>query len=300
MYFGFGEIAALATAVSWAGSCQVHTLVVRQVGTLSMLVARVPLFVCFMALISFVSQTSTNTPVDGLIFISVSACMVIVAGDLLLYYACVTIGPRLAVLILSMSSCFTAIAGYVFLGETIGIIGIAGILTAIGGVAFVTLESGENISSDLAFISPSQKKKGFAAAWCAALALSAGFLFLKMGLLAGISPIWSSFLRIAIGGAIIWCIALARQQLLSTLRTTWTNLSIVKVLFFACCISAIGNVLAPVAMYYTETGIAATLIGLQPVIIIPISALIDRTIPSPRAIIGTLIAFAGIAMIFLR
>ena len=180
MYLGFGEMAALTTAVSWAGSCQVHTLVGRQIGSFSMLVARVPLFLCCMALISFVSDTSTNTPIDALLFIGISAFMGIVAGDLLIYYACVTIGPRLAVLIQSLSSCLTAIAGYYLFGETIEIIGIAGILTAISGVAFVTLEGGVKVSSDLAFISLSQKRKGLAAAWCAALALSASFLFLKM------------------------------------------------------------------------------------------------------------------------
>ena len=300
MYFGLGEIAALTTAASWAGSCQMHTMVGRRIGSSNMIVARAPLFLGFLAPVALVSGTSTATPLDALLFLAISAFMGMAVCDQLFYYACVTIGPRLAVLILSLSSCLTAAAGYCFLGETIGFMGAAGILAATCGIFFVMMEGGVHASSDLAFISRQQKLRGFVAACIAALAMSASFFFLKMGLRAGISPIWSSCLRIAMGGAVIWATALARRQLFSALRATWTNWPVMKMLLLACCVSTIGNVLAPVAMYYTETGIAATLIGLQPIAIIPITALADRTIPSLRAIIGTTIAFCGTALIFLR
>ena len=300
MHFGIGETAALTTALSWAGSCQAHTMAGRQIGAYTMIVARVPLLVSCVALIVFASGVSTHTPGESLLFLGISAFMGIVMCDPLLYYAAVSIGPRLAVLIQSLSSCITAIAGYYFLGENIGITGSAGILAATAGVAFVMMEGGVRASADLAFLSPARKTRGLLAACAAALALSASFFFLKMGLRTGISPIWGGFLRIAMGGAMIWFAALLRRQLYSTLRAVWTKWPVMKLLLLACCISTVGNVLAPVAMHYTETGIAATLIGLQPIVIIPITALIDRTIPSLRAIVGTIIAFAGTAMIFLR
>jgi drug/metabolite transporter (DMT)-like permease len=300
MYFGFGETAALVTAASWAGSCQAHTIVGRRIGSYAMIVARVPIFSGCVALVALVSGTSTSMSPDALLFIGVSAFMGLVAGDQLIYYACVTIGPRLAVLIQSLSACVTAVAGYYCLGEVIGMTGIAGILAATGGVVFVMLEGGVKASSDLAFISPGQKMKGFAAAWASAFALSASFVFLKLGLLTGVSPIWCSFVRTVMGGGMLWGIALGQRRLCGSLRMVWTSRPILKLLVFAGCVSSIGNIAAPVAMQYTETGIAATLIGLQPIAIIPITALIDRTIPSTHAIIGTVIAFIGTAMIFLR
>jgi len=277
-----------------------HTIVGRRIGAYNMIVARVPLLLGCVALIALISGVSTHTPAPALFFLSISAFMGIVVCDPLLYHACVIIGPRLGVLIQSLSSCLTAIAGYCFLGENVGFLGTAGILTATAGVAFVMMEGGVRASSDLAFLSPAQKAKGFAAACAAAIGLAASFFFLKMGLRAGISPIWGGFLRIAIGGAMIWCAALARRRLCGTLRAVWTNWPVMKLLLCACGVSTIGNILSPVAMQYTETGIAATLIGLQPIAIIPIAALLDRTRPSLRALTGTVVAFAGTAMIFLR
>jgi drug/metabolite transporter (DMT)-like permease len=300
MYFGFGELAALATAVSWAGSAQAHTMVGRRIGSYRMIVARAPLFFACAALVSLAGGVSTATPAEAVMFFAISAFMGMVVSDQLIYYACVTIGPRLSILIQSLSSCLTALAGYCFLGEIIGLVGTAGILVTTGGVAFVMLEGGVKASSDLAFVSPALKRKGLAAALISAVAMSASFFFLKMGLRTGINPIWTSCLRIALGGGMIWCIALAQGQLCGALRAVWTNWSLMKMLLLAAWISTIGNVLAPLSMAYTETGITATLIGLQPIAMIPITALLDRTIPSVRAVIGTIIAFAGTTLIFLR
>jgi drug/metabolite transporter (DMT)-like permease len=54
-----------------------------------------------------------------------------------------------------------------------------------------------------------------------------------------------------------------------------------------------------VAIQLTRVGIAATLMALPPVILIPLGYLIYRERVSRRGIIGTLIAFVGVAIIFL-
>ena len=51
---------------------------------------------------------------------------------------------------------------------------------------------------------------------------------------------------------------------------------------------------------YTDAGVAAILIAMQPIFIIPIVAVMERRLPSLRMVLGTLISFAGVALVCLR
>jgi len=62
----------------------------------------------------------------------------------------------------------------------------------------------------------------------------------------------------------------------------------------------VGVWLSLVAIGATKTGIAATLIGLEPIFIIPVAAMVERRWPTPRAIAGAGIAFVGTALLCLR
>ena len=62
----------------------------------------------------------------------------------------------------------------------------------------------------------------------------------------------------------------------------------------------LGVWLANVSVKYTQTGIASTLLATVPILVIPMVVIVHKTKPSTRAIIGTVIAFLGIAVIFLR
>ncbi len=298
-YFGLGEIAALITAASWAGSCQVHTMIGRRIGAVALTAARIPLFLAAMGTVCLIMGVDTSWSPGALTLLAVSALAGFAISDPLLYTAAVMIGPRLALLVQSLSACLTAILGYFFLGETVGLLGAAGIVTASFGVAFVLMEGGFK-GADTSGCSPRQFRQGVTLAFIAALALAAGFLLLKQALLLGIQPTWAAFLRIGFGGIFIWSGSLLRGKLLEFLRSAWTSWSIVRLMILGCSVSTVGNFLAPYAMQLTQTGIAATLIGLQPVLIIFLTSFVDRKPPTARAIIGTLIAFSGTAMIFLR
>jgi drug/metabolite transporter (DMT)-like permease len=55
-----------------------------------------------------------------------------------------------------------------------------------------------------------------------------------------------------------------------------------------------------VAMQFTPAGIAATIMGLQPIWVIITSSLWERRLPSFRIVLGSLIAFSGTALVCLR
>lgn len=297
---GIGEAAGLATSISWAASCQVHTAASRILGGLNVTAARVPLYLAGIGLAAFLSGAEVSLPAGAAVFIILSGLTGIALCDPLLYSASVVIGPRLALLIQSLSACLTAVLGHLFLGESINLVGWFGIVTASGGVAFVLMEGGMKSGADLSGLSRAQFWRGLFQAFLSATGLAVSFLLLKQALLLGMHPVWASFVRMSVGGAILWVMVLLRGELVAVMRRAWTSWPILRLLLLGCCVSTFGNCLAPVAMKYTQAGIAATLIGLQPVMIIIITALADRKPPTFRAVVGTLIAFSGTAMIFLR
>ena len=54
-----------------------------------------------------------------------------------------------------------------------------------------------------------------------------------------------------------------------------------------------------IAVKYTETGVAATLMALAPVFIIPPAILIQKERVSTRAVLGAIVAVTGSALLFL-
>lgn len=302
MLVGLGEMAGLATAVSWAISCQIHTMIGRRVGAASVTVIRVPLFVAAVALVAFAFGADTATPAGAAFFLSCSALAGIAIADPVFYVACVAIGPRLTLLIqASFTSCLTALLGYIFLGENIGLTGIAGILITTAGVAFVLLEGGTPAAtSGVGNLTREQLWRGSVLAFIAALALAVSYLCMKQGLREGIDPLWGAVVRVASGGAFLWAGVALRGRLFAVLRRGWSSRGIPLMLVYGCAVSTVGNCLAVVAMHHVESGVVATLVGLQPIAIIPVIAVVERKYPTARALVGTFIAFAGMALLFLR
>ena len=300
MNIGLGELAALITSASWAGSCQLHTMAGRMIGAFGVVVARVPLFVSALAVIVWLTGASIESSRAAFLFVVLSGIVGPGVADTLLYRSSMIVGPRLAVLLISLSACMTALLGDIFLGESINMTGWIGILVASAGVAFVLVEGGIHHGTDFPGLSIRQILSGIGSGFIAAVAIALSYLLLKQGLKEGIDPVWAACLRMAVGGGSIWLLALARGQFFQIMRGTWSSWRVMRVLLLACAVSTVGNCLAPVAFSLAPAGIVATLIGLQPIMIIIAVALFDRKIPSGHAIIGTFVAVGGTALIFLR
>lgn len=298
--FGVGEAAGIITAVSWALSCQVHTMAGRVIGSGGVSVARVPLYVSTVGVVALLTASNYYIPPEALLLLACSAAMGITVGDPAFYGACLALGPRLALLLQSLSSTIAAILGWFFLDEHIGFTGAAGILITTSGVAFVLMEGGFKSNTELGSLPRAALLRGLGMGFLSASALAFSFILVKKALLLSIDPVWAAFVRMGIGGSLIWIVAMMRGVFLPIMRQAWTNRYTIRLLVYGALVSVVGNSLMPVAMKYTETGIATTLVGLQPILIIPIVAVVDKKRPSARAIIGTGIAFCGSAILFLR
>ncbi|HEU6436307.1 MAG TPA: DMT family transporter [Nitratidesulfovibrio sp.] len=314
--FGTGELAALSTAALWAVSCQIHAILSRRLGAHTLILLRLPICILMFgawwgASVLFFGggiMVPGAAPAGGpsplaLTALALSGVFGVALCDLLFYSGVVLVGARVALLVQSLSTVITAVLGYIFLGETIGPMGIAGILIATGGVAWVVGDAG-TVPEGAAPLSRAVRLRGVGLAFASALALSGGMVLSKQGLAEGVDPLFAALLRMVVAMGVFWPTAILTGRLrpaLNAVRGGGQNRRNFRLLLMASFIGPVVGVwLSLVAIGATQTGIAATLIGLEPIFIIPVAALVERRWPTPRAIAGAGIAFAGMALLCLR
>ncbi len=295
-----GEIAALATATVWAVSCQLHASATRILGVPGVTLLRLPYGIALLGVMCLIMGVPAVFDPQIIMFLLCSAFFGVALCDTSFYRAVQIIGPRLGTLLQSMSACITAILGYLVLGEQIGVIGALGIGVAVFGVFFVLADGGNLTVTYKGQLSARELLAGAGMALFSALTLAISFILLKQAMLLGSSALWAAFLRLIFGGVMLLVFYSSRGWLhniwstFATSKRSWLYLGI------GGLFSNFGIWMSGVAVQNTEAGIAATIIALEPVIIIPINAAFEKRMPSARAIAGTIIAFGGIAILFMR
>jgi drug/metabolite transporter (DMT)-like permease len=114
-----------------------------------------------------------------------------------------------------------------------------------------------------------------------------------------LDPLTATLVRMIAAAVAIWLIAGLRGSAGAALRSTrdWR----------AMCAASLGTLLAPfagvwlslVSVALTETGIGATMMATGPIILLPLVRLIYGERIGWSAILGTVVAFAGVAVLFL-
>ena len=244
---GFGVFLAIATAFSWALGCVVHTTASRVVGIPAVMLIRQPLASVVLGIFCLVMGDLWLPSLHLFWLAAASGVFGIIIGDACQYAGALTIGLRPAQVCQSLSSCFTALFGSIYLNEYIGLQGWLGMFVATCGVILVVLSEQRDAHNPP--VSSKQRNKGVIISLLAAVFVALGIVFSKLGCLFGPA-----------GG--IW--------------------------------------LSCVALDYLPAAVAAMLIGLQPIALLIITGIMERRIPAPNSIIGSIIACTGAAILLLR
>ena len=225
--------------------------------------------------------------------LSLSGIVGLFLGDLLLFQSFVWMGPRLTMLVYTISPALTAILAWFCLGETIGWMGLAGMMVTVAGVSWTLMEKRDGPSGR--FHLPS-----VAFTLLAALGQSAGLILAKAALNTGISSLYATLWRMiaALGTAALFAalFRFARPHR----HAGWKGAAALALLGGAVFGPFLGVWLSQVAIKYTATGIASTILSTTPIFLIPVAAVVERERTTPRAVIGAVVAVAGVALLFLR
>jgi drug/metabolite transporter (DMT)-like permease len=293
----YGELAGLATAVFWTVTALSFEVAGKRVGTLSLNLIR--LFMGFVFLSMFLA-VSRGTPVPAgatahnWIWLSISGVIGFTMGDLLLFKGFILIGARVSMLIMALVPPITALIGWIVMGETLTPANILGMALVLTGISMVILERSPG-GGQVAFSHP---LRGILAASGGAVGQAVGLVLSKYGM-RGYDAFAATQVRIIAG--------LAGFLVVVTAMGFWGRIKLALRDGKAMGTMSLGAFFGPflgvsfslIAVKYTTTGVAATLMALVPVLIIAPSVVLFREKVTIREIAGALIAVAGVSVLFL-
>ncbi|MDX3646293.1 DMT family transporter, partial [Streptomyces sp. MB09-02B] len=127
-----------------------------------------------------------------------------------------------------------------------------------------------------------------------ALLWGSGFLWIKLALHHGLSPLQITVARCALGAAVLLVLALAARQRLPRDRRTWTHLLVAA---FFC--NALPFALFAIGEQTVDSGTAGVLNATTPLwaLLLGLALGTDRPL-SPARLTGLLLGFTGILLIF--
>jgi drug/metabolite transporter (DMT)-like permease len=108
----------------------------------------------------------------------------------------------------------------------------------------------------------------------------------------------ASLMRLTTASVVIWLWALIQGQVGPTVEGLRNKRARWAIVGGTLTGPFMGMTFSLVAVQFTHVGIASTLMALSPVFLLPLSRWIFKERISQRAIVGTVVAMVGVAMIF--
>ncbi len=295
-----GELLALVTVLCWTISVQFFEAASKRVGSTPVNIIRITtaliLFSIYLA-IKNGSLIPLDFPLRAWLFLGMSGIIGFFLGDICLFKALVELGPRLALLIFSLSAPMAAILGWTFLDETYLPLQWAGMLVTLTGVSMVILERNKpgRIQDNRARRTASLKGVLFGTG--AMLGQAGGYVMSKTGMQ---TP--DGFLDAFAATQIRAIAAFVCFAIFFTVTRRWVYVRTAIRDTRALAMTAAGSVIGPfigvslslMVLQYLTAGVASTFLSMTPVCIIPFSIYIHKERVSLRAFAGALIAVAGI------
>jgi len=292
-----GELSALLTAFLWSGTSIAFSAASEKTGSLQLNINRMLLASLLLLSTILIMNFSFDLSSSQVKNLGISGVIGLVIGDSFLFKGYQLIGARISMLLMALSPAMTALLAYFFLGETLTLIGLLGMLITLSGIALVVLQRKTD---------PTSKYKmsavGLFYGFMGALGQSGGLIFAKLAFdESGINGFVATFVRISSAILLLFPVALLLRRYKDPVKLYRKNKSALRA-------TVIGTILGPylgitfslIAIANTKVGIAATLMSTMPIIMLPLMKYIYKEKISWRSIAGAVLTVLGVAVIFLR
>ncbi|MEI7982592.1 MAG: DMT family transporter [Bacteroidota bacterium] len=298
-----GELAALLTAVFWTITALAFEAASRKLGSMVVNLLRLIVGFCFLTIFIYFYRGSF-LPLDASprtwFYLSLSGLIGFVFGDLCLFQAFVLIGARVSMLMMALAPPLTALIGWIILGETLRTVSWIGMALTLSGIALVVLK--KKVPDETGTEFPKMKFNypvwGILLGFGGALGQAGGLVLSKFGM-KDYDTFAATQIRVIAGIAgfsLLFFIYRIWKEAFRGLTYRKPMLQLTLGAFFG---PFLGVSFSLISIKYADTGIAATIMALVPVLIIPPSILIYKEKVTPREILGALLAVSGVAIFFL-
>ena len=296
-----GEIASLFTAFCWSLSA----IGFSRAGLLfsSQVVNRVRVTLAVMALllinlVLYGQIIPLNAGISRWSWLVVSGIVGLALGDAFLFRSYQLVGPRIGLLLLSLAPVFGAIFAWILFGEGLTVLQLVGILITLVGIGWVvmTRPAGEENEPPARLSS-----RGILFGVIAAMGQAGGLVLSKQGMVGDFPPFAGTLIRMIAAIVFLWTMAIFQKQVGETFTSIRAHPSAFGWSAFGAFFGPVIGVSASLlAIQHAEIGVASTLMALPPVFMLPISYFVFKEKFSWQAVAGTLLAVAGVALLFLH
>jgi drug/metabolite transporter (DMT)-like permease len=301
-----GAVAALATAVSWTITAIAFEYAGKRIGAFALNFLRLVLGSVFLGLYLLATRGSFF-PLDASAgtwaWLSASGIVGLVVGDLLLFQAFIAIGSRVSMLVYASAPALTAVLGFGILGERLAGLALLGMALTLAGIAIVVLGRGEGADAaecpeGKADCAPRAKRlRGLLYAFGGALGQAGGLILSKIGA-GSMDPFAGTQIRVSaavVGFAVVLAVSGAWRGTLRALKDRKALASLGLGSFFG---PFLGVSLSLLAVQSTKAGVAAAIMSIIPILIIAPSALFYKERVGSRDVLGSVVAVAGVFVLF--
>jgi len=298
-----GELIAITTVLCWTVSVQFFEAASKRVGATPVNIIRITTALILFGTFLFFKNgmlVPLDFPLRAWIFLSLSGMIGFFLGDICLFKALVELGPRIALLIFSLSAPVAALIGWAFLSETYVIHQWAGMLVTLAGVGLVIFEKKQPENSPRKSGQLRERAitlKGILFGIGAMLGQATGYVLSKAGM-----QTETGYLDAFAATQIRALSAFVCFILFFTLTREWHRVVTAIKDTRALMLTATGALIGPfigvslslMVLHYLSTGVASTFLSMTPVCILPFSIFLHKEHVSIRAFGGAFIAVGGI------
>jgi len=298
-----GELAALLTAVFWTVTALSFEAASRRIGSMVVNIWRLIIGFTFLTIFVYFYRGSL-LPLDATprawFYLTLSGLIGFVFGDLCLFQAFVVVGARISMLMMALAPPMTAFIGWMVLGETLSWKSWVGMILTMAGIALVVLKrhTAEESNGGRRKVKFNYPLWGILLGLGGALGQAAGLVFSKVGM-QGYDSFASTQIRVIAGitgFSLLFFIMRLWKDAFRALTYRKPMLQLTLGAFFG---PFLGVSFSLIAIKYADTGIAATIMALVPVLIIPPSMIIYKEKVTLKEAAGAILAVGGVAMFFL-
>jgi drug/metabolite transporter (DMT)-like permease len=297
-----GEFAALLTAFFWTCTALAFTGAGKRIGSLSVNYWRLIvgiIFLCSFTFIRFGSFFPHDIDLKGWLWLALSGFIGVFLGDLFLFKAFTIVGPRIALLLMSLAPALAAFISWFALNETLDLFDFIGMAVTTAGIALVILTKPKNSNGEKNNFKLRHNVKGIVFALLGAIGQATGLVISKIGLQSTSNPFYATQIRLyagILGFAILITYLRRWKPIIASLK----DIKAVGILSVGAFFGPfLGISFSLLAIQYANPGIVQTITSITPVLIIPFSVWFFKEKITLREVLGAVIAVGGISLFFI-
>jgi len=294
----WGELAAMGTAVLWTLSTLAWTSAGKHLGATAVCFVRLLLACALMAGYGGLVRGSwwpSHASAERWLVLGASGVAGFFLADLLVFKAFLLIGPRLTLLLQSLTPPLAAQFSWLVLGERLSAWQWLAMGVTLAGVVWVVLERPDGSADEH---DVRRMARGIALAVLGAAVAAVALVLAKQGL-GDYDVADATFIRL-LGGVAGFVILITADRRWPSVAAVRSHPRAVAIVLFGTLVGpCLGVILYMISLRQCKAGVVATIIATMPVLILPCVIVLYREHVSRRAIGGAILSVVGVALLTL-